>query len=103
VDCFFIGEEELLTGFRFAGVDGRAVASEDEARAAFKEITGAQARSCKILILSEQTADWLGGELGKWQLEGKYPLVVEVPGLAGPQEGRKTLVDSIREAIGIHV
>jgi V/A-type H+-transporting ATPase subunit F len=103
VDYFFIGEEELLTGFRFAGVHGRAVSGEAEARAAFQEITGAAARACKILILSEQAADWLGGELGKWQLEGKYPLVVEVPGLAGPRPGRKTLVDSIREAIGIHV
>ena len=104
MDYFFIGEEELLTAFRFAGVDGRAVVSEDETLSAFKEITGAAAeRACKILILSEQAADWLGAELGKWQLAGNYPLVVEVPALAGHRQGRKTLVDSIREAIGINV
>ncbi|MDR2159575.1 MAG: ATPase V, partial [Treponema sp.] len=28
---------------------------------------------------------------------------VEIPGVMGRLEGRKTLVDSIREAIGIHV
>jgi V/A-type H+-transporting ATPase subunit F len=38
-----------------------------------------------------------------WQLSGKYPLLVEIPGINGRLEGRKTLVDSIREAIGIHV
>jgi V/A-type H+-transporting ATPase subunit F len=53
--------------------------------------------------MTEETADWLGDELTQWQLSGRYPLVVEVPGTMGKLEGRKTLVDSIREAIGIRV
>jgi len=36
-------------------------------------------------------------------LPSRYPLVVEMPGLMGRQPGRKTLVDSIREAIGVRV
>jgi V/A-type H+-transporting ATPase subunit F len=105
VDYFFLGERDLLTAFRFAGVDGRPVGNAEEACAAFKEITREdnQCAACKILILSEQTADWLGNELPSWQLSGKYPLIVEVPGLNGHISGRTTLVDSIREAIGIHV
>ena len=46
---------------------------------------------------------FLGEELVRWQLSGRFPLIVEIPGLAGHPEGRKTLVDAIREAIGIHV
>jgi V/A-type H+-transporting ATPase subunit F len=38
-----------------------------------------------------------------WQLSGRYPLLVEIPGIGGRLEGRKTLVDAIREAIGIHI
>jgi V/A-type H+-transporting ATPase subunit F len=30
-------------------------------------------------------------------------LIVEIPGIVGRLAGRKTLVDAIREAIGIHV
>jgi V/A-type H+-transporting ATPase subunit F len=30
-------------------------------------------------------------------------LIVEIPGIMGRMPGKKTLVDSIREAIGIHV
>jgi V/A-type H+-transporting ATPase subunit F len=120
MDYFFIGESELLTAFRFAGVGGEAVASQEEARTAFRTLTGgtktgvapgavpgagqrARAPAAKILILTEQAVDWLGEELTEWQLSGQYPLVVELPGLAGRISGRKTLVASIREAIGIHV
>jgi V/A-type H+-transporting ATPase subunit F len=113
VDYFFIGEPELVTAFRFAGISGKAVLNQDEARQEFQRITQGwdetagtvmpTAESCRVLILTEEAADWLGTLLTDWQLSGRYPLVVEIPGILGRLEGRKTLVDSIREAIGIHV
>jgi len=36
-------------------------------------------------------------------MSAEYPLIVEIPGLHGHLPGRKTLTDSIREAIGIRV
>jgi V/A-type H+-transporting ATPase subunit F len=113
VDYFFIGDPELVTAFRFVGIDGTAVRGPDDTRAAFLKITqgwdeaaGAvlpTMEPCRVLILTEEAADWLGSTLTDWQLGGKYPLVVEIPGTMGRLEGRKTLVDSIRDAIGIHV
>lgn len=119
MDYFFIGEDELATAFRFAGVPGVAVSTADEARAAFRratrgwveaagaEIPGAAAaigaEGCRVLVLTEEVADGLGDDLVEWQMSGRYPLVVELPGLSGRIEGRKTLVDSIRDAIGIRV
>jgi V/A-type H+-transporting ATPase subunit F len=61
------------------------------------------AGGCQVLIMTEEVADWLGEYLVNWQLSDNYPLVVEVPGIMGRLSGRKTLVDSIREAIGVHV
>jgi V/A-type H+-transporting ATPase subunit F len=58
---------------------------------------------CHVLIITEETAVWIGDYLIDWQLSGHYPLIVEIPGISGRLEGRKSLVDSIREAIGIHV
>jgi V/A-type H+-transporting ATPase subunit F len=113
MDYYFIGDPELVTAFRFVGIDGISVRGPDDARSAFLKITegwdeaaGAylpSAETCRVLILTEESADWLGDALIQWQLTGKYPLVVEVPGTLGRLEGRKTLVDSIREAVGIHV
>jgi V/A-type H+-transporting ATPase subunit F len=117
MDYFFIGDPELVTAFRFVGISGALAADAGEARDAFLRITmgwdetagavlpGAKsgAEGCRVLLLTEEVADWLGDILVKWQLSDRYPLVVEIPGILGRNPGRKTLVDSIREAIGIHV
>jgi V/A-type H+-transporting ATPase subunit F len=60
-------------------------------------------RDLKVLILTEEVVDWLGDLLINWQMSGNYPLIVEIPGINGHVEKRKSLVDSIREAIGLHV
>lgn len=113
MDYFFIGDEELVTAFRFVGIDGEAVTDAGHARSVFLKITRGwdetagtvlpNAESCQVLIITEETADWLGDELTQWQLSGRYPLIVEVPGILGKLEGRKTLVDAIRDAIGLRV
>jgi V/A-type H+-transporting ATPase subunit F len=115
MDYYFIGDPELVTAFRFVGVQGTAVADAAETKAAFLRVTrgwvetagavlpGAAGEGCRVLILTEEAADWLGDTLIEWQLSDRYPLIVEIPGILGRLPGRKTLVDSIREAIGIHV
>ena len=113
MDYFFIGDSELVTAFRFVGIDGKAVSGAEEAHAAFQKCTRnwnatagtvmPGAESCRVLIITEETALWLGETLTNWQLSGAYPLVVEIPGTMGHLPGRKTLVESIREAIGISV
>jgi len=113
---FFIGDEELVTAFRFIGISGIAVKDANEAIAVFQKITGKNneyddidlpaipnAENCQVLILTEETADWLGELMIDWQLSGNYPLLVEIPGISGRLPDRKTLVEAIREAIGIHV
>jgi len=81
-----------------ANAGASAIAGEKTMGGAF-----AGAEFCRVLVMTEEVADWLGDSLIEWQLSNRYPLVVEVPGLMGRLPGRKTLVDSIREAIGIHV
>jgi V/A-type H+-transporting ATPase subunit F len=113
VDYFFIGDPELVIAFRFIGINGQAVEGADNARSVFlkmtegrDEITGMVMpgiEKCQVLILTEEVADWLDELLIQWQLSDKYPLIVEIPGTMGRLPGRKTLVDSIREAVGVHV
>jgi V/A-type H+-transporting ATPase subunit F len=117
VDYFFIGDPELVTAFKFIGIEGTAVRDAAETAAVFRRITEGWveeaetalpvslpgAESCRVIILTEETAAWLDNLLVDWQISGRYPLVVEIPGIIGRFPGRKTLVESIREAIGIHV
>jgi V/A-type H+-transporting ATPase subunit F len=113
VDYFFIGDPELVIAFRFVGIGGQPVRGADDARAAFRRMTEGWDETAgavlpgieksRVLILTEEVADWLGDLLIDWQLSDNYPLIVELPGMMGRLPGRKTLVESIREAIGIHV
>jgi V/A-type H+-transporting ATPase subunit F len=113
MDYFFLGDPELVTAFRFVGIDGFPVQGANDANEAFRRITESYDETsgtilpgmelCRVLIITEEVADWLGDSLTEWQLNDSYPLIVEVPGLLGRLPGRKTLVDSIREAIGVSV
>jgi V/A-type H+-transporting ATPase subunit F len=117
MDYYFIGDAELVTAFHFIGIDGTAVSGAETARAAFLRITRGidattgmalpslhgEGAGCRVLILTEEAADWLDEELTQWQLSGRYPLIVELPGTMGRHPGRKTLVESIREAVGVRV
>ncbi|MCL2043663.1 MAG: ATPase V [Treponema sp.] len=114
---FFIGDQELVTAFNFIGIQGAAVRDADETVSVFRRITESRipqtgtvlpdalpgASGCKVLIITEEAADWIGQLLVEWQISGRYPLVVEIPGIQGKLPGRKSLVDSIHEAIGIHI
>ena len=113
MDYFFLGEGELVTAFSFIGISGHSVHNADDARATFRRITEGYEQAaetvlpgllnCRVLIITEEVADWLGDSLIHWQLSDRYPLIVELPGLMGRLAGRKSLSDSIREAIGVRV
>ena len=125
MEYFFLGDPELVMAFRFVGIAGVSVQDAGDALDVFRLITEGQdkiagtaspsaiapaiaeaiagAENCRVLLMTEEVADWLGDTLIQWQLSDRYPLVVEVPGLMGRLPGRKALVESIREAIGIHV
>jgi vacuolar-type H+-ATPase subunit F/Vma7 len=97
-----IGDEEIVTGFRFVGVEGSVAYSRAEALEAFKAVTTA-AGEVMVLIITEQISAMIAEEVMDWQFNGSYPLIVEIPGIEGHLENRKSLIDSIREAVGVHV
>ena len=98
---YVIGGEEVVIGFRFVGVPGAVVRTEDEAREAFRAATTMP--GIKVLILTEQASSLIAREVMDWQVSGAYPLVVEIPGIEGHLENRTSLIDSIRDAVGLHV
>ncbi len=109
---FVIGEREIVLAFGLTGIQGKVAANRNEALKAFKEVTtGASsltgvptiAEKPGVLIVTEDVSSWLEDELSEWQLKGNYPLIVEIPGLHGHLEGRKSLTDRIRESVGINI
>ena len=110
MEYFVIGEREIVLAFKLVGVDGSVSVNRTEALYAFNRITGRggiasvpASERPKVLILTEEVSSMLEDEVLDWQKGAEYPLIVEIPGIRGHLEGKKTLTDSIREAIGIQV
>lgn len=111
MEYYIIGERELVLAFGLVGVKGTYAANKAEALEAFNKVTGigsgVNAPTTqdipKVLILTEDVSVMLEDEINQWQVKGKFPLIVEIPGLGGHITGKKSLTDSIREAVGIHV
>jgi vacuolar-type H+-ATPase subunit F/Vma7 len=101
VEYFVIGDEEIVIGFSFVGVKGVVVNSRDQALEEFEKAVNSG--NILVLILTEGVSMLIEDRVSEWQLSGSYPLLVEIPGIEGHIEGRKTLLDSIKEAIGISV
>ena len=87
--------------YKLTGIQGQSVSTKQEAIDIFSQITGEQ--NTLVLIISEKVSSMISSQIITWQKEGKFPLIVEVPGLNGHEENRKTLTDAIREAIGVQV
>jgi vacuolar-type H+-ATPase subunit F/Vma7 len=96
-----MGSDEIVIGFQFVGVPGTVVRTPEEARAAFAAVT--TEGKVRVLILTEQVSAMIPTEVMGWQVGGAYPLVVEIPDVSGHLEGRTSLIDSIRQAVGLHV
>ncbi len=96
-----IGDEEVVIGFRFVGIPGTVAHTEEEARDAFHAVT--EDGDARVLILTEQVSALIARDVMDWQMNGAYPLIVEIHGITGHVSGRRSLIDSIRDAVGIHV
>jgi Archaeal/vacuolar-type H+-ATPase subunit F len=111
-DFFVVAEEEIVLAFKMVGVDGRPVSGREDALDAFRYATGRGADpsgrpyrgiGAKVLILTEDVADLVGDEALEWQLEGQFPLIVEIPSRGPARPGRKGLIDLVREAVGVGI
>lgn len=107
---YIIGERELVLAFKLTGVEGTIAESRAEVLDAFNRVTGKggianvpTGEIPRVLILTEQAASQIEDEEIEWQKSGKFPLIVEIPGLNGHISGKKSLSDAIREAVGVSV
>lgn len=110
MEYFVIAEREIILGFKLVGVDGIVALNREEALSAFRRVTGLGGTESvpaserpKILILTEDVSAMIENEVLAWQKSSQYPLIVEIPGIHGHLEGKKSLTDAIREAVGISV
>lgn len=99
MDVFILGSSEVVAAFALAGIRGRGVAGRRETLAALDELRGSS--DLRLLIVEEESAAGAREELDRWKLDPGAPLVVEVPGFAGPSGEGRSALDVVRRALGI--
>lgn len=96
-----IGDQDTVLGYRFAGVTGDAVDTEEDAREAFtKAVAG---RKPGVLLLTEAVADMLEEEVTAHRLAAAPPYLAVVQDIWGPRGKRRSLQELIDEAVGIRI
>ena len=100
-EVFVIGDTDTVLGFAHAGVPGEVVEEPEEARRAFAGVV--EAGEVKLLIITEGVAERIRQEVNRVRFGARMPVIVEIPGPEGPLPGRRTLMELIREAVGIRV
>jgi len=88
-----------VLGFSLAGVPGQVVSTPEEAvealDAAFKT------EGLGIIIISERVAHDIREHVNQYLYNTSFPLIIEIPDRDGPMEGRGTVRDQIRAAVGV--
>ena len=96
-----IGDEDTVLGFRLAGVEGVIVRTPEEVR---EELERAfQTPGIGVIILTERIAETVRAQVNQYLYKSALPLVIEVPDWHGPMEGRKTVKEMIRAAVGVQL
>ena len=96
-----IGDQDTVLGYRFAGVTGDVVETEEEARAAFRAALAD--RSLMILLLTEAVEHMLGAEVTAHRMAAIPPYVTIVQDIWGPRGNRRSLQELIGEAVGVKI
>ncbi len=97
---YCIADEDTVRGFRLAGVEGEVVTTPPQAAAALERAVARP--DLGILILTDIVAAGIREQVDAVRTRSR-PLLVEIPGPAGPMPGRKTLRQFVQEAIGIRI
>jgi vacuolar-type H+-ATPase subunit F/Vma7 len=96
-----IGSEDAVWGFALAGVRGQVVTTAEELNRAL-DTTLAEERT-DIVLVTEDVADLARQRVDTLKIRSTRPLVVEIPGPAGPSPDRPPLSEVIRKTIGVRI
>ncbi|MBN1884171.1 MAG: V-type ATP synthase subunit F [Candidatus Krumholzibacteriota bacterium] len=99
---FVIADENTVTGFNLVGLEGEVVETADEAREAMAKAFAPDSE-IGIVITTERIASEIRSEMEEYVYSRSFPLVIEIPDRTGPIEGRVSIREMVRSAVGVNV
>ena len=90
-----------MLGFAFAGIPGSTAETPEEAHRNFAAVTNRS--DLRVVIVTEQVAEWIDADLTDHRLSTRPPFVVEIPDIWNTPVERRSLETLIQEAVGIRI
>lgn len=98
---FVIADEHTVTGFKLVGLDGEVVESAEEASEALEKAFDSE--DIGIIIITEKIAASIREEIDEFIFGRSFPLIIEIPDREGPMEGRTSIREMVRSAVGVKI
>jgi V/A-type H+-transporting ATPase subunit F len=95
-----IGDFDMVTGFRLAGIKGVVVSTVDEARHTLSKAV--EDIDLALVIISEDFSIKMRENIDELRLNRIAPLIIELPGRSGPS-GIIDMSSIVNKAIGVKV
>ena len=96
-----IGDEDTVLGFRLAGIEGEVVRTPEETRTSLERAFRTEGMG--VIIIPERVASSIRQTVERYVYKTTFPLIIEIPDRLGPMEGRGSVRDLIRAAVGVHL
>jgi len=96
-----IGDEDTVLGFRLAGIEGEVVRTPEETKECLERAF--QKEGMGIVIIPERVASSVRQTVDRYVYKTTFPLIIEIPDRLGPMEGRGSVRDLIRAAVGVRL
>ena len=93
-------DEDTLTGFRLAGVEGTLVENEEALRTAF-DFARKEETVGIVLVTRSLSAAYTNAVLEEKKRTGL--LITEIPDMKNPDSGTDSITAYVRDAVGIQV
>ena len=98
---YVIADEHTVTGFKLVGLEGEVVESADEAREALEKAFASP--DIGIIVITEKVAALIREEMEESIFGRTFPLIIEIPDRTGPIEGRISIRQMVRSAVGVSI
>lgn len=96
-----LGNQDAVWGFALAGVPGQIVTTGEELQRALD--TALADESVGVVLITEDVANLARQRVDTLKVRSTIPLVVEIPGPAGPGPDQPPLSEVIRRSIGVRI
>jgi V/A-type H+/Na+-transporting ATPase subunit F len=97
---FVIGDQNMVTGFKLAGVEGLEVTSAEQASQALAKAL--KRSDVALIVVSEEFSGDLRKQIDEARRNPLASLIVEVPGRFG-SSGEVTMSDLVSKTLGVRI